>query len=371
MDYRIAILLLLLLISCLGGLYTYVNSKNEVLSQKILSFFLFNFGFIFLATFLLNYYGPENTNLIIVLFSYLFFVFCLTLPPTFYFYVKSLVYEKSEVIDQQQFQFHYGLAISLLIINLFSFIALNNVAKDDSNYMLIENILKYCNFISLIFIFLLQNIYYILESSKLYVSKKNEVKEVNPETAETLVWMKYFIIMYSLTILMLYIFQLRPLLFGKMIFRVSMIVYIAVIIYFGQNNYVFSQDSGAKGLDIDIEKRLEMKKALNEIMKVEKPYLAEDLSLKMLAHQLNTNSKYLSFLINKEYDCNFSSFINSFRIKEAQAFLSDTAYNIYTIESIAKMTGFKSKSAFNSAFKKETNLTPSKFKSINQKQSQT
>ena len=97
-------------------------------------------------------------------------------------------------------------------------------------------------------------------------------------------------------------------------------------------------------------------------METEKPYLELDLNIKSLAHRINTNNKYLSYLVNKEFNTNFSSYINSYRIEEAKKLLSDEKYNIYTIESLAKMTGFKSKSTFNAVFKKETSLTPSQFK---------
>ena len=58
---------------------------------------------------------------------------------------------------------------------------------------------------------------------------------------------------------------------------------------------------------------------------------------------------------------NFVSFVNSYRIAEAKKLLLDpNKYNL-TIEAIGNESGFKSKSAFNGAFKKITGMTPSAF----------
>ena len=57
------------------------------------------------------------------------------------------------------------------------------------------------------------------------------------------------------------------------------------------------------------------------------------------------------------------SYINHFRINSAKELLKNAEYEHYTIEAIGGMSGFKSKSAFNSAFKKITGYTPSEYKS--------
>ena len=59
---------------------------------------------------------------------------------------------------------------------------------------------------------------------------------------------------------------------------------------------------------------------------------------------------------------NFSSFINGYRITKAKKLLVDTANGRYTIEGLAEMPGFKSKSNFNAAFKKFTGQTPSQYR---------
>ena len=102
-----------------------------------------------------------------------------------------------------------------------------------------------------------------------------------------------------------------------------------------------------------------IKEDLLEVIKTEKPYLDQNLNIFTLAKRLNTNSKYLSQVINHEFDKSFVHFVNEYRVEEAKAVLLSN--NNYTIEAQSQMVGFKSKSAFNSAFKRHTGKTPSVF----------
>ncbi len=98
-------------------------------------------------------------------------------------------------------------------------------------------------------------------------------------------------------------------------------------------------------------------------MKKQKPYHDEALTLKQLADDININANDLSQIINKKKGCNFRDFINSFRVEEVKyKLLNNRKKNIL---SIAMDAGFNSKSGFNLAFKKYTNLTPSEFIKIN------
>jgi AraC-like DNA-binding protein len=103
-------------------------------------------------------------------------------------------------------------------------------------------------------------------------------------------------------------------------------------------------------------------------MKQHKPYLNPELSLQMLANQLDIPPHYLSQVINEQLGQNFFDFINSHRIEEVKARLLDPQYTHLTILAIAFDSGFNSKSAFNSAFKNQTGLTPSQFRTQHKKQ---
>lgn len=100
---------------------------------------------------------------------------------------------------------------------------------------------------------------------------------------------------------------------------------------------------------------------LNHVTETEKPFLSNNLTLIELARKLNTNSNYLSKVINDTTGKNFNQYINHFRIEEACKRLSGESSHYLTIEGIALSVGFKSKSAFNTAFKKSQSITPSEY----------
>jgi len=104
------------------------------------------------------------------------------------------------------------------------------------------------------------------------------------------------------------------------------------------------------------------KDKLINYLEQEKPYTDSDLKLQNLADHLGIPSYQLSQIINTELQQNFYDLINSLRISEATHILIDPAKQHVKIIDIAYGVGFKSKSTFNSAFKKYTQLTPTQFK---------
>lgn len=110
-------------------------------------------------------------------------------------------------------------------------------------------------------------------------------------------------------------------------------------------------------------------KAILDLMKIEKAYLDRNLTLEKTARKLSIAPAHLSQIINERLNQNFADFINSYRVEEFKERLSDTQNDRFTMVAIAEASGFNSKSTFNSAFKKHTNLTPSEFKKSLRRQS--
>ncbi|WP_299243439.1 helix-turn-helix domain-containing protein [uncultured Aquimarina sp.] len=90
-------------------------------------------------------------------------------------------------------------------------------------------------------------------------------------------------------------------------------------------------------------------------------YLLSSASLKSLAEELDSNSNYISQVINACTDLNFNDFINQYRIEASKKRLIDSEYSHLTIEAIGNSVGFKSKSAFYNAFKKHVTISPKAF----------
>ena len=90
-------------------------------------------------------------------------------------------------------------------------------------------------------------------------------------------------------------------------------------------------------------------------------FLLQDASLNNLASLLQVHSNQISKTINLETGSNFNDYINQQRIRLAKTRLTEVEYSHLTIEAIGTSVGFKSKSAFYSAFKKHTGTSPSAF----------
>lgn len=101
---------------------------------------------------------------------------------------------------------------------------------------------------------------------------------------------------------------------------------------------------------------------LIEYLKKEKPYTNSDLKLQDIALFLKLPPHQISQIINTELKCNFYTLINKYRIDQAKSQLIDSGKQHLNIIEIAYEVGFNSKSAFNTAFKKNTGLTPTQYK---------
>ena len=66
----------------------------------------------------------------------------------------------------------------------------------------------------------------------------------------------------------------------------------------------------------------------------------------------------ISQAINKGFEMNFNDYINNHRVDEVIKELKSGTHHSQTLLSIALESGFNSKSTFNRAFKKHTQLTP-------------
>lgn len=119
-----------------------------------------------------------------------------------------------------------------------------------------------------------------------------------------------------------------------------------------------------ESLQINKEIASPLKEGLRKLIEEDKKYLDCNLTLNETAKILNTNTAYLSRIINEQSGMNFNNYINKYRIEEAKKLLDTGKQDSMTFEGIGKSCGFLSRSAFNQAFKKFTGLTPTEYSSI-------
>lgn len=98
------------------------------------------------------------------------------------------------------------------------------------------------------------------------------------------------------------------------------------------------------------------------ILIIEKKYKDPNYSARDLAKELNTNTRYLSAVINSRFGMNYSCLVNEYRIKEALHLLVDKRYADKNVEEISAMVGFSNRQSFYAAFYKNTGETPNGYR---------
>ncbi len=89
-------------------------------------------------------------------------------------------------------------------------------------------------------------------------------------------------------------------------------------------------------------------------------------SLAGLARQINESPHHVSQVINEKMNRNFFEMLASYRVEHAKKLIRQDKQGKITVEELAELVGYNSKSSFNSAFKKYSSKTPSEYrKSLN------
>jgi len=99
----------------------------------------------------------------------------------------------------------------------------------------------------------------------------------------------------------------------------------------------------------------------------ERLYCNPELTLDLLANQLQVTRNTLSRAINHTTGKNFKKYINEYRIKEAIRLLQIPENQNITLEAIIEMAGFNSRTPFYETFKSVTGYTPTEYLRKNKK----
>ena len=89
------------------------------------------------------------------------------------------------------------------------------------------------------------------------------------------------------------------------------------------------------------------------------------MNLQTLAEIVESNTTYVSHVINANYNKNFKTLLNELRIREACHKLADRDhYANYTMQAIYLEVGYKNAASFIRAFKKVYGMTPSEYQRL-------
>ncbi|MDC8102349.1 helix-turn-helix domain-containing protein [Chryseobacterium rhizosphaerae] len=103
---------------------------------------------------------------------------------------------------------------------------------------------------------------------------------------------------------------------------------------------------------------------LKELQHFEKKehFLKKGITLSSLARSINTNTTYLSEVINSHKEKSFTAYLNDLRVDYAlERLIEDKRFRSYKLAIIADELGYNNAQAFTSAFKKKTHTTLSTY----------
>lgn len=96
---------------------------------------------------------------------------------------------------------------------------------------------------------------------------------------------------------------------------------------------------------------------------LEEGYADPNMSIALLADKFHVSIAYMSYLVRKEVDQNFSDYLWSLRLKKSKELLLSTQMSI---EEISISVGYLNAASFRRKFKQETGLTPVQFRAEKQ-----
>ena len=112
---------------------------------------------------------------------------------------------------------------------------------------------------------------------------------------------------------------------------------------------------------LDQKEVLQIKELVDTFFEEKKGYRQAELSLSVLANEIDTTTNKLSWVLNNTYKKSFYELVNRYRVDEFIERIKENKHKEFTVVSIALDVGFKSKSTFYKAFKEITNFTPTEY----------
>jgi len=381
----------------------YFSGISRSYSKKILAFFFIAGWFVYFAlgSFFLGWLEVSTW------IYYLFVPALLSVCPLFYIYVKSLTSEKF-IFTLKCWLHLYPAAISL-VINLLLFGILspaqrewfltNGFVQKSNEPLLTINIYFY--YLWDFLIFPVQLILYFVLIYKEIKNHHHKIREIfsNLENKK-LNWLYWAAVIFVVLILFNNLLIQSDLIDHagiRIFYNVGMLLFTLFIFFSGLKQITIydyampgNREDG-KSLEELAEKQRNRDKAKNTILqrsafreknrivnlseteqknilqKTEtailsnKLFLNPELKITDLSIEVSIPRRHISQAINEQLKMNFYNFINRYRIQEAIKLMNSESSGKFSIEGIARQSGFNSRSSFYTAFKTETGLTPSSF----------
>jgi AraC-like DNA-binding protein len=367
MDFISFIILFGICVGVFLGILLISTARGNKAANRLLGILLLSFAFS-ISGFLLNRTDTaEEYPYLIGLSQLVLFLF----GPLFYFYVKVLTKRKFSFRDQHILHF---LPFLFLVLYKIPFIV---KSSSDKLALMGEDSFRLEN-IAILVLQIIHLFIYIFFANKLITRHEIRIKSTLSSIDKVnLRWLRMGIYFFVSVFGMMLVFTLLFFAgfdffrFFNLLVPLSVSFIICIMGYYGlKQPIIFPNDEAVKPKKY---KKSKLNDAISEeylqrltcYMDKEKPYLQNNITLQRLASALGITPHHLSQIINEKLNQNFFDFINTYRVKEAQRLLKHPQGQLLTILAISEEVGFNSKTAFNTAFRKSTNMTPSEYRKLN------
>ncbi|WP_282043790.1 helix-turn-helix domain-containing protein [Winogradskyella flava] len=340
----------------------YIPKKNTG-TNRMIQYLLGIYSFYLLESVIdseLGHYG-------IYKYRYWFNVFYLLIGPFLYTYIRRLLFYENGTYRLSYY--HYLPVVFYLIYGLFHVYNYDSI-EDLSHY---NNILFYIVEISF---FISITAYLIKAYSLFYYYKMNETKELSfiPSSIRyirvTLFCLAMYMLFWLLGIFELFdvitwierplIYKISCLIFGIQIYVVSFynLKYPEI---FKITYPSYDKSELKKRNKLDEKEVYKIRNLLHTFFEEDKGYRRPELSLLILAKDINTTTNKLSWVLNNSYKKTFYELVNEYRVADFSQKIKENKHKEFTVISLAHDVGFNSKSTFYKAFKEITKMTPTAY----------
>lgn len=314
------------------SIYFAINAKKKNFTNYFLSLLLLVLSIRIVKSFFF-YFNPHLSNI----FIQIGLSACVLIGPFLFLYLKSYKVEK---LNWTKHVVYYLLVITILGI-FYPYV----------EHRAIWSKWIVCAIYSQWFIYIILSLKY-LRSIFLKIKEKETLKRIDIWFLSIYFGVAFIWLAYSMAAYTSYIV-------GALSF--TFVLYLIVLLLVFKTNSestFFNEKEKYKNKVIDKETLNLIDQKLSVIVEKEL-FLNPNFSLEEAAKELKLTKHILSQYVNEVLGKSFSSLIKEYRIDKAKKLL-ETETN-YTIENLGYDSGFNSKSAFFTAFKKTTGLTPAEY----------
>lgn len=287
----------------------------------------------------------------------------------FYFYLKSLIEQKAQVISKVEYLLFIPAILYGLLRTYWYFQLHSGLDKEIFRKVYQSGFFVYNEFVYLIF-----NLVLMLIAIRFQKSRQTRIKG-SVSKLKNWAWLLKFSWVFTTMIIVNLLHQIIATLFnlegsGQFYYLIlvlnSMYIYWLGFIGFTKSNLLFKTFKLKEAEKVILVKS-PLKVQLENLINQEGIYTNQNLKVSDLAKLLEVNEKDLSLFIHENYGMSFTDYINFHRVEKVKTLLLAPEQERFTLLALAEQAGFSSKSSFNAVFKKVTGLTPTQYKKTHPK----